>query len=199
MAAAYPDSDDVAARAATLGVTISADADVAAILASVLAEWHGAIGYAPFLAPGTATEKVFDRPFGSKTLFLATPLAALTSLEDDDVARTVDVDFFLEPYDRPSGSPATRIEFSGVMDGSRRKLAITGKWGWSLTVPDDVFEAHLARAFCVLAESQMLPGFGVSFAQGSLKVSGSEGDSQLSMWRRSWETAVARYRLTSLF
>lgn len=184
-----------------------------------VAEWERATGYQPFLAAGAATERPFDPPGppssagltrgGGRVLDLAAGLATFTSLvvgvtatTPAGTALTRNTDFWLYPLDAEAeGRPWDRVEFASLQTGAPNSVRITGRWGWSTTVPDDAWGAILVGGALRCANQIGLAVSGGTYSVRTLNTEtrfGGGGTMPLSVekteWQRQWREAVSRYR-----
>jgi hypothetical protein len=82
-------------------------------------------------------------------LDLRADLAEFTSLSISGTPKTLNTDFELWPENADAdGRPWTMIRFTNYFNLdllSRRTVVVTGKWGYSVAIPDDVWDAILDR------------------------------------------------------
>ncbi|MBI1332703.1 MAG: hypothetical protein GC165_07465 [Armatimonadetes bacterium] len=105
-------------------------------------------GWLPFLMDAADVTRTFDPPmlsvqgFASPNNGLMVPLRAgllsVTSVVVDSTPLVQNQDFWLEPSYR---LPWSWIKFRTTYIAPPQSLAITGKWGYSATVPDDLWTA----------------------------------------------------------
>jgi hypothetical protein len=170
--ARYPQESDLRLRIRSLGVldpdTQEAALDgmaLAAKASAASAEWEKRSGWNPFLAAAADTTRYYDPPGpngqsagggsgwtrgGGRRLVLDAGLVSLTSIltgyttTDAGTALTVNEDFWLMPEQAASeGAPYEWIEFVARQFGPPRSVVVTGKCGFCLELPADVFEAVL--------------------------------------------------------
>lgn len=151
-------------------------------------------GWIPFLGnTGDNTTRSFDI-CGSR-LHLPVGLISLDNLLVRSDTLTEGEDFWLE--DHRSYPPYRWIDFRLCHYG-RRIVQITGVWGYTDTLPDDVRLAILSYAAMALANSLSGPGGEiVRVKQDDVQydfASASGGLSQGASWGQRYKTVVSRYR-----
>lgn len=160
---AYPVAADVQARLESTGVY---DADAGLSLASLATraseKWESDTEFKPFLSSGDEETKYYNAPGpvrrppstllgGGDLLFLQRGVLSVSELTVDGTEKTAETDYWLEPYDAPDdGWPYLRVRFYAPMWSTQRGVAITGVWGFCLTLSQSVFDAIVAQA-CLLA------------------------------------------------
>ncbi len=131
----------------------------------------------PFLSTGTEETRRFSPP-ESGVLKLKAGLLTLTSLTTHNYPNatattlTVNEDFWLMPEDAAEKEEPYRwIEFRRWQHGLPRSIALVGKWGFSLTVPDDAWEAvmQLALAHALRLKSSAVSGGMSSWMEGNVQ------------------------------
>ena len=157
MPAGYPDGtalqDFLQPVADALRVTLPAGIKYQSRIDSAKQKFEGVIGRR-ILA--TTQTRSFDPPISPRLLLdLRTDLLSVSSLTIQGVAQVAATDYWLEPFDAPQdGKPYRRVEFAVARWGwagppitaaLRRCIVITGSWGYSATVPDQVYDAILAQ------------------------------------------------------
>ena len=212
----YPTADDLEAYLLTLGIYPSdppraelAALDLPGKAAAAVAEWETRTGYKPFLANGSDTTRIYDPPGHGRYLELGTGLLSVSALftgvtaETPGTERVEGTDFWLEAVEAAyEGGPYEVITFPGGWGGPRRSIAITGRWGYASTVPDDAWQAILMRgaALCAPQLSLVLGGGAESVRVLSSEVrypSAAQGGplaSQAAGWQSLFDAAVRRYR-----
>lgn len=156
----YPKAADLRTFLTAAGITVS---DAMAELLDGQVEgarrdFEGPNGCGRIILAGeTATLRRFDPPDNDLgTLFLP-DFVAVTSVvyqPESGSAETLvlNEDYFLEPSDAADrGLPYTSIDFERLRAGypagaNRRSVRITARWGYTDTMPADVWTAILARA-----------------------------------------------------
>lgn len=223
MAAAYPTTAEAEAYVSSLNLGLTAAQITALLMATkidaAIDAFESLVGWSPFLAAGADSSRRYDPPGpqasrapwalyrgGGKRLDLdggltAAPTALVTgySATEPGTTLTLETDYFLWPANAAAkGQPYTAIEFNASQSGMPQSIRITGRFGYSQTVPDDVFQAILQYA-ASLAAAQMgaiISGGVVEWREKD--ITEKYGDQALSgllaQWRAAWETAIARYR-----
>jgi hypothetical protein len=158
--------------------------------------WH------PFLKESADSTRYFD-PSGLRLVDFQAGLISLTSLTLHGAAQTLNADFFLLPAQASErGLPFTYIEFARAARGSRRSIAVTGRWGRVETLPEEVRQAVLAKAACLLAPQMLaLVSQGLArWREGDVEQqSGAEPFASLTRgWEATFEQTVRGYRRPSL-
>lgn len=159
---AYPVDNDILQRADALGLLAGLSDATKQILVDgkadvVSTEWERKVGWDPFLSSGTSDVRYFDPPgskhrypasvgmwtggnrillHGSGILTLTEVLVNVSPTNTGDV-RTENTDFYQVPYNE---TPKRGLDFGWPIIGSRRSLSIEAIWGYSTTVPNDVWE-----------------------------------------------------------
>jgi hypothetical protein len=97
-------------------------------------------------------------------------LVTLTSLAVTGVAFTQNSDFFLRAL--RSDGPYELVEFARPIYGNVHDIVITGKWGFSATIPDAVWEAAMLYTAMLVtaAMREGLLGAGTKFEEGDESV-----------------------------
>lgn len=175
---AYPTDTDIKDRCNNLGMFSGVASGTQTALCSgksvaIIAEWERRVGWNPFLSTGLDEIRIYDPPGGrgrygqgpgvqmggDKLMFLQTGIITLTSLLINysptyaGDTKTVETDFMLEPY---FTTPKTRIRFFWQLTGAPKSIKITAKWGYSLTVPDDVWEGLVMYGVFLVAKQFIL-------------------------------------------
>lgn len=182
------------------------------IMASVIAEWELRTGWNPFQAGGTNTTRYFDFP-NSRTLLLpgyASIATVTTGITYDAttgalVTGTASVlhagHRFIYWRDGDEDTPIMGIRFActGVnwhySYGYRyRSISITGKVGYSLTIPDDVWQAWVdgaaARAYASTNMAETGSISKMSIGGRTIEFNGSEA----TTWSAAFENSIHGYR-----
>jgi len=119
----------------------------------------------------SATARSF-RPTGSSVLTIR-DAAEITSVVENSVALTVDVDYVAEPFDNENELTGayrpfdriTRLDTCWYMNGARPTVVVTAKWGWT-TVPPVIVTAARILTSDWLANRQVRLGVVGSTADG---------------------------------
>lgn len=192
--------------------------DFSSPINSAITTWENNTGYDPFLA--TTQTRIFDPPGptirgtrygyrargGERFIQLDNGLWSLTSVTTgiDAVSpgtlRTLNTDFYLYPVNAPlKGEPYTEIEFVLPVWGSQQSVHIVGAWGYSQLLPDDVWEAILARASVVIVPRliHLISGGVIEYREeDELKKFGPDPfGSQISLWTKQFNDTVMSYLL----
>ncbi|MCX6359782.1 MAG: hypothetical protein NT029_08255 [Armatimonadetes bacterium] len=190
--------------------------DADGYVAAARGEFEARTGRLPFL--GTAQTRTFDPPGpntsgkrwfgfsrgGGRILNLGTGLLSVTTLTSgktglsNGTVLTANTDFVLRPYDAPAeGQPYRSIEFLAPQWGSAATIEIVGVWGWSATIPDDVWAGVLAgaatRAGRVLASQASMGVQKVSIGGDSFDFGASPFGAQIEAWADEFDALVRRY------
>ncbi len=174
----YPTDTDIKTRCVDIGLFSGVGSATQTALTTgkgvaVSTEWERKVGWFPFLSTGIAETRYFDPPGGrnrywqgggnlmggDRAMFVRAGILTLTSLYTNVTStyagdlRTVDTEFILEPY---NSTPKTRIRFFWNITGTPKSIKITAVWGFSLTVPDDVWEGLLMYGVFMVAKQLSL-------------------------------------------
>lgn len=212
---AYPTADDILALLESAGLTPS-DALQDFLEDAAEAGWREfetRTGIRPFLA-GTAAVRYFDPPTRSREFVLPVPLAALTSIAytptgSSAVTLTLGTDFTVYPLNYAAESrPITRLRFAThrwqdpLSIAFRGSLAITGQWGWGVTIPGDAWLAMAALGgLHVLAmQSQAQTGGIVRWSEKdrSEQYSADPLETLQTEWNGRVDRAVQSYRRVTI-
>lgn len=159
MPSAWPTKAQVDAYVAAAGLTVGS-IDATSLIASAVAEIERMTGWAPFLASSSAT-RTFDPPGsvvkgtgypggGGNLLKLRCGLISVSALTANGVSMTEGTDFWLGPG---YAAPYQTIRFARPIIGAPRSVSITGIWGYSATIPDDVWQACMDMAASYVADA----------------------------------------------
>lgn len=156
-------------------------------------EFERRTGRIPFLKDSVNVERFYDPPVPSAHgQFLALDAGLLevssvmvgVSTTNPGVVLTQGSDYVLHDYNAPvEGRPYERIQFvssisnrflyqsSPHIGGSPRSIKVTGKWGYSATVPDDVYFAvlRLGVSLALMDLKEALAGDLVEWAEGDTR------------------------------
>jgi hypothetical protein len=148
--------------------------DLDTYIQEAITAWENATGYSPFLVDPTDVTKRFDPPGptirgtrygyrargGERYVDFNQGLVSLTSVVTgvDSVSagttRTLNTDFYLYPPNAATEErPYQRLEFVLPVWGSQQSIRVTGKWGYTAILPDDVWQVILMRAMYMLTPS----------------------------------------------
>lgn len=155
-------------------------------------------GWQPFLAvaAGSGGNEARSFDINGSRIYLPVGLVSLDSLTVRGDELAIGEDFWLE--DNNVGPPYTWIDFRSCFSG-RRIVEITGVWGYSDALPDDVRLAILSHAAMNLANSLSGPGGELTRVkqddvQYDFAASASGGMGQTASWGQTYKSVVARYR-----
>lgn len=219
MPAAWCTGSDLAALLADAGLwdgTPPVGVDACGYVEASRAAFEAGTGRIPFL--GTAQTRTFDPPGpntsgkrwfgfsrgGGRILNLGTGLLSVTTLTSgktgltSGTVLTADTDYVLRPYDAPAeGQPYRSIEFLAPQWGSAKSVEIVGVWGWSATIPDDVWAGVLAgaaaRAGRVLA-GRLTGGVArVAVGGDTFDFGANAWGAQIGAWSDEFDALVRRY------
>ena len=182
MPSAWPTQAEVLTYLAGANFTVSPALVTAGRIASAVGMIEQATGWIPFLRDSNDTTRPFNPPgFGGKRY--ATPrgggrmlrldkgLVTLTSLSVSGVAQVLGTDFFLKAF--RSDGPYELVEFAGPVHGNIQCISIVGKWGFSATIPDLVWEACMLFTGSLVATAlrESVIAGGSKFEEGDESVS----------------------------
>ena len=167
---AYPVKTDISTFLNSIeGITVPSGYDCQKAIDAAIAEIERVTEYSPFLSTGATAARPYDPPGpytprprrgGGRTLRLGAGLISCASVTigTDNASTqqvlTVNEDFYLWPSNAPYHAvprPYTAIEFFAVQWGYPRSISVNGVWGFSTTLPDDVWQAaiYLASSYVV--------------------------------------------------
>ncbi len=206
----YPNGGDVVANIIGGGyypsdTTQAAVTDSRAELAAqaVAAEFERRVGWEPFLAGATATERVFNATDGNGLLDLEGGLISTPTLNVGGTAYD-STRFQTMPRNAISrGRAITSLQFcSGLYSSSSYSFApqikVTGQWGRVATVPPDVWNACLRLAMVLVMtagnQDQDIVSWGEDgFSEGLDQVGVIDPKTAASMLPKEFEKAVERW------
>lgn len=199
---AYPTSAELQAFLEGCGITVvaSLSAQFTNFLNSALAELENKINRT-ILAPASET-KYFDPPMGRDQILFIPDMCSVTSvvytpLSGTSTTFTANDDYFLQPYDALSRyRPYTQIQFDHkwygpLLNGSRRSLAITGRYGYWTAIPDDIYQAVM---YIAATNALMMAGASASAGVESKKIEDFEvryGNQPYNSLVTSWKGTVS--------
>lgn len=212
---AYPAGSDTEALLETVvTLTVAQVTQLDNLTAAAAVEWERAVDLRPFLAGSADTTRRLDATtLKNGILLLDRPLAALTSISYQtigDTSGTVlvpETEYHAEPTSATGDlRPYEQIAFAGHRWPSplgypyRGSVYVTGRWGYTTTVPDDVWEAIRSRAALKVFG---LNRFGTTGGVSSLKeadraVTYAPLAEALSAWKDAWTSAVRAYKNVGL-
>jgi len=128
------------------------------MLDSAVEDFERLTGIKPFKADANASTTVFSSAHESgDALYLPTTYFTLTSLKagvtpsDAGTELVVDQDYFL----LPESGPYDIVRFRGPRSFGIKDFSVTGRKGYSTTIPEDVFEAILLKAAVTIYNYQI--------------------------------------------
>lgn len=220
---AYPTDDDL--ETYLRGLNLFTAAQLAAALpylaldekvAASSAEWERVTGWRPFLAGVTEIRRLFDPPGpnrgtgtrgGGTFLILDQGLVVLAAVHTDVVPATtpsgtalvIEDDYRLWPYNAAwDNQPYTAIEFVARRYALAKTIGVTGLWGYTQTLPDDVWQAILQHAagiaFAELRERRTGGMIEWKQAETSERYGEHFLEASEENWRRRFERAAMRYQ-----
>lgn len=189
---------------------------VAGIAGAAQIEFQERTGRIPFIKDSSDVARVFDPPGaysaleqtfykgGEKILELDSGLLSCTSIylgvTPDNTGTQMDLarQLRLMPANAPAmGHPYEWVEFYFPVYGAPSSIVITGKWGYSATVPDDVWQACL-RLGASIAAKDILEGIMSTpnmFKEGDETQTQPAFDALGQTWERYANRVIARYRI----
>jgi hypothetical protein len=208
-----PTGADLEAYLVTLGLYTAGSAELGALelegkAAAAVVEWETRTGYRPFLANGSDTTRIYDPPY-TRFLELAAGVLSVSALmtgvgvASPGTARAEGTDFWLERAQAAyEDAPFEVVTFACSPGGARRSITITGRWGYAATVPDDAWQAILARgAWLCAPQAAMSMGGGAevvrvlsSEVRYPSAATGGPLAAQQAAWTALFEAAVRRYK-----
>lgn len=215
MPATYPDNDDLNEFLAAAGFADRSGQDFAGLdlpnkIQAAIDAWEQGSEWLPFLSPGVVQTRLFDPPGpparrgdafsslrgGGTRLFIGAGLLALSSVAVAGAEYVQGVQFVLRPDNAAlKGKPYTFIEFLVPPLARMGDVAVAGVWGYSLSVPAQVWTAILAQAAALCA-----PQLALLVSRGLVeRKSGDEmekfavsGLTPIAAERRMWEAQFAQ-------
>lgn len=208
MPTSWPTSSDVSAMLTTAGLVGSTDTfDYHTAIQAAIEEFEHLTGRRPFLRDAADVTRRYDPPGPRRSGFtyatthagggiylpLDAGLLTVTAVYagwdgSSGSALTEGTDYILHPANAAAmGLPYDAIEFLYPMFGGRRSIAVVGKWGYSATVPYDVWEAVRGQAAANLA-----PQIAASISRGV--ISWKEADVAEEYGAKPLEHVVGQWR-----
>jgi hypothetical protein len=128
------------------------------MLDSAVEDFERLTGIKPFKADANASTTIFSSAHESgDALYLPTTYFTLTSLKagvtpsNTGTELVVDQDYFL----LPEAGPYDMVRFRGPRSFGIKDFSVTGRKGYSTTIPEDVFEAILLKAAVTIYNYQI--------------------------------------------
>jgi len=200
---AWPVAADLSAYLAEQGRPVPSTDALDSALASAIAAFEAGTSWIPFL--GVSGSNLFDplqiRPlYDGWTLELGCGLVSLTSLYigwdgSTGTQLTENTDFYLGPPARVGYTwPYTEVRFYSSIGGLPRSIRLTGTWGFSSTISDDVAAAILqgAAAFAI-TNTSTAAALANKIKEGPVELDFKDG-SQVSGYWQVFKAAIGRYQ-----
>jgi 8-oxo-dGTP pyrophosphatase MutT (NUDIX family) len=212
----YPSAAELEAYVVSTGLVSAddvGDVDFQSAAEAAVREWEEQTGWLPFLAAAANTSRRYDPPGpnrsggftgtlrgGASRLWLGagivssttptivtgyTPTVAGTTLTHED-------DFWMGPENADlKGKPWQFVEFSGSQFGGPRSIRITGRFGYSATLGDEVWEAvRLQGALLIAPEIEGIITGGMIEAEEA-DIRERYGNDPLATFTARWEKRIA--------
>ncbi len=204
---AYPTGADVDAKLTAAGVdTTGLDTDSA--IGAAIASFERQTGRVPMLA-GEATTRLFNPPTGAGLVMsLNNDLAALPdTVTVNGLAMIEGTDYWCEDTNAPQfGWPFQRIRWSiyrWPMNWAVQlpqwvnSIAITGQWGYGLTLPDDAWTAMVELACVELYQEAANAATGyfktIKVGSGDREVTYADVSALVARWEKRSEKTIKVY------
>jgi|GEM_PF-5392481 len=149
----WPQTDDVQALLTASGLwptdsgqQAAATTEIEAALGSAVVDFEQRTGWAPFLAANTDSTRYYAAADDRGLLSLDGGLVAITSLNVNGQAYTQNTDYWLRRSNAVAvHAPYEQIQFATCRAGALHsaapdRIAITGRWGYTATLPANVWE-----------------------------------------------------------
>lgn len=181
MAENWPDSTAVEEYLTALGITVPAGFDFDVEIEAVVAEVETLTGWSPFKQSETSSTQIIDPPLTytggpmkpNNGVILPLPSGLMTCDSVITASRTLvlGTDYWLEPSAK---KPWERIRVSFPFWSKPQTVSVTGKWGFSATIPADLYKAvrdiAAYRSMASFQSTTLMSGLG-SFTEGDVKES----------------------------
>lgn len=200
----YPTDRELADFLVNAGFGGATESDVRGMASAAAVEWERATGWRPFRADDLAATYAYDPPTHGLWLELGTAFLTITQVKvnvthDDPTGVTLveGRDYLLET----SQGVVQRLRFDTAFCRSPKSVRVTGRRGYCIDLPDDVFVAILARAASNASPSvQGSPGPVKRVEQGPVRYEYAleAGRAQTDRWDQQFARAVARYQRITL-
>lgn len=213
MPAAYPTAGDLVNFLKAAGFQDAAGDGFAALdpagkVQAAIDAWEEAADWLPFLSPGVVQTRTFDPPGpparrggfsslrgGGTRLFLGAGLLTPPVVTVAGVQYEAGFQYLMRPDNAPlKGKPYTWIEFLVAVQGRAGDIAVSGVWGYSLSVPAQAWTAILAQSTALCApQLALLVSRGVieRKAGDEMEKYSAAGVTPLSAERGMWEAQFA--------
>lgn len=192
MPSTYPEAADLTAALTALGVTEPTAS--ATILDGAIAYWERVTGHNPFLATGTESEKTFDPPYNDRGFVLDIPACvSVESVTVDESALTVTDDYDLLPL---NGTPKNGIRMKSHPGFKQASVVVSADWGYSSTVPSDVWTAilNLAVAECSLQSASAAEFSAEKIRQDKVEIQYGSGASRVESARKALDNLAWQFK-----
>lgn len=199
----YPTDAELAAFLTSSGLATTETA-VKGMAAAAATEWEAETGWRPFRAADSAATYAYDAPAHGQWLDLDAPFLTVTEVKVgvtlDDPAGTVltlDEDYYLPRYQ----APYERIQFACRFLRHPKSIRVTGRKGYCIDLPDDVYQAILARAASnasVMVQGAAGPVRRIEQGPVKYEFDLTSGRGQADRWDAQFARTVARYKRITL-
>ena len=209
MYSAYPTSTDLQTYLATTNLA-TAGLDLDRAIAGSVAGFQEATGRLPFLA--VSGTRLFDPPTGPGLMLdLRADVVGISSIAINGQAQTEGEDYWVRPYNNDQiGKPFNLVEFSAykwplrwsfALPQWKQSISITANWGYSTTLPDDVWDALLQggayRVYQALA-LRVSGGLHSARVDDEELIFSRDADTaplapEANAWKQTFNEAVLRY------
>lgn len=181
------------------------------ISAAAVSEWESNTGWRPFLKDSANVTRTYDDPEGM-LLDLTAGVLTITSVTVGGTVMTANTDYYAQPVDAVlNGRPYEWLEFATTLaSGIPNNIKIVGRFGFSASVPQDVWFAVLMKAAIMathgLATSATAASgpltseqyADVAYQYASASSGSSVAADRLSRWNDSYLATVRRYSRRSV-
>jgi len=163
MPAAYPKSADVIMLLKDLEISTPSALRLDNLLQQAIAQFERRTGWMPFLA--TDGTRFFD-PDGSHNVQLDAGLLSATSVVFNGRTLVAGNDYWLKPSNI---APYQWIRFAQTLSGKPQSIVVTGSWGFSTTIPGDVYQCIIRLAALPILADHLtsVTGGAVQWSEGS--------------------------------
>jgi hypothetical protein len=198
---AWPTGTELSAAVVGMGAAIPAGFTANDIIAGAIEEFERLTGYKPFLAATDPVTRQYDPTFG---FTLRThPFYTVTGVTVAGVAKTAGTDYYPLPHNAAAdGVPITSIRFEVPLQGKPAEVSVTGRQGYGVSIPLDVWNAVLNKGVAECLARAAGPSGSVSeIEQGLVKVKyGQEaGRGTIDRFNNEFKQVVRRYKRADVF
>jgi hypothetical protein len=220
MPSTFPGDSDIESLLTGSGLTVPSGYSFSGLGAWAQGEFQQRTGRVPFLEDSVDVARVFDPPGGRSKLepsfylggekllelkagLLSCNAVAVGVTPDNPDGQAMDLarQLRLLPSNAAvEGKPYSQIEFYFPVYGAPNSIVVTGKWGYSSAVPDDVWAACL-RLGAAKAAADILEGITASPSRIKAGEDLIQQDSFHELgeaWRAEADRVIARYALARL-